>query len=877
MPVRHVAGNVVWTVHGTVWALYRVQGVDQVHSSKTAKLRRLKALEALVKKLLGESMWLSLCPQVDPRAVVRAMTEDIDMAASPAYTQVAHRVLDRLEGMELTGRTDWLAVPLPAASRRERVADVAGAARAEVALRLGLLPAPISAKEEGRRVQQAARMAATWPSTVTVRPASEAEILWIYGHAARRGVMEPLLPTPDAARGVVNRGRTVAALGQAVVTEGAIGGTLADDEERRGAGVFKRRWLEVATEHGASYQAFLMLSEMPERFRFPGSEYLAALDSFDFPVDWVVRLDVTPGAVAEAKTRRKARDLAGQPEEWAHDPAGVPSSVPKAADGLAENRERLTASKGEVDVRAMVAFCVWGASPQEVEERAGQLTAEFGGDDYTLDRPLGDQEHLFYGLLPGARIPQAMTSYAQYLLARDFCMAGPWAATELGDERGPLYGWQLTGGGAHPVLMDFTRGPKKRTSASAAFLGELGGGKSYAMKCAVYWTLAAGRKAGVPGSRGRAVIVDRTPKQEWLRFTRACPGRTELITADSSAAISLDPLRVFTQQRGSAPVDLSEAQRRCESFLHMLLGIQPMDEAGDALSEAVSHVLSGPEPSMRALMAHLTERGVRDGDAAFRSLARKLTAHSRRDIARTVFDESLPVIDTDADSVVFSVSQLALPKKWELEPGHFERLGPEKVFGRAALYLIAAICRHIAFDPRHEAEFCQVVWDECWWLTSAPEGLDLLLELLRDGRKHGAGVLVGSHDSEDIGPNTETGRIVRGLIPRRHLFRQTNHELARRGLEFLGLDPNDGELLELVTTELSPLDESETVQAQRAGECLGRDLFGRIGAMRVQRPLDPSLDDVIHSDPDPDLDQSRTEKGAARGELLASGREATGA
>jgi hypothetical protein len=233
-------------------------------------------------------------------------------------------------------------------------------------------------------------------------------------------------------------------------------------------------------------------------------------------------------------------------------------------------------------------------------------------------------------------------------------------------------------------------------------------------------------------------------------------------------------LRVFTQQRGQAPVDRSEAQRRCESFLHMLLGIQPMDEAGDVLSEAVSHVLAGVQPSMRALMAHLTERGVRDDDPTCRSLARKLAMHARRDIAKAVFDESLPVIDTDADSVVFSVAQLALPKQWELEPGHFERLGPEKVFGRAALYLIATICRHIAFDPRHEAEFCQVVWDECWWLTSAPEGLDLLLELVRDGRKHGAGVLVGSHDPDDIGPDTEVGRIVRGLFPRRHLFRQTN-------------------------------------------------------------------------------------------------------
>lgn len=258
---------------------------------------------------------------------------------------------------------------------------------------------------------------------------------------------------------------------------------------------------------------------------------------------------------------------------------------------------------------------------------------------------------------------------------------------------------------------------------------------------------------------------------------------------------------------------------------------------------------------------------MREGDPACRSLARKLNMHARRDIAKAVFDESLPVIDTDADSVVFSVAQLALPKKWELEPGHFERLSPEKVFGRAALYLIATICRHIAFDPRHDAEFCQVVWDECWWLTSSPEGLDLLLELLRDGRKHGAGVLVGSHDPEDIGPNTETGRIVRGLIPRRHLFRQTNKELARRGLDFLDLDPNDPELLEMVTTQLSPLDESETVQAQRAGECLVRDLFGRIGAMRVQMPLDPALEDVIHSDPD----QAPSGTGPNREDLVASG------
>ncbi|MFI8930617.1 ATP-binding protein [Streptomyces sp. NPDC053474] len=856
MPIRHVAGNIVWTVHGSVWAIWRVQGVDQIHASHSARQRRLRALEALVKKLLGESMWLSLCPQVDPRAVVRRMTDGINLAASPRYAEVAHRVLDSLEHLELTGRTDWLAVPLPHATRRQQLREVVGAARAELAGQLGLLPSPITAREQERRLAQAAQMAAAWPGTVGLRPASEAEILWIYGHSARRGVTEPLLPQPDAPRGVRGRGRTVAALGEAVLAEGAVEDEEEVAEAKRGVGLFSRRWLQVATEHGTSYQAFLALSEMPEAFRFPGSEYLASLDTFAFPVDWVMRLKVTQGATAEAKTRRQARELASQPEEYAQDPAGPPASIDKAATGMAEYRERLTSSASEVEVQAMGAFCVWGATPQQAEERAATLAADFGSDEYTLARPLGEQERLFYGMLPGARTPQVMTQYAQYLLARDFCMAGPFAATELGDERGPLYGWQLSGGGARPVLVDFSRGPKKKTSASAAFIGELGGGKSFAMKAAVYWTLAAGRKQGVPGSRGRAVIVDRTPQQEWLRFATACPGRTEMIVCDKDAAVSLDPLRVFTQQRGPVPLDLAQAQRLCESFLGMLLGIRPMDDLGDALSEALADVLAAPAPSMRALQDHLAEHAAA-GEAAHATLARKLAMHARRDLARAVFDPALPVLDTDANSVVFSVAQLALPKRWELQPGHFERLAPEKVFGRAALYLIATLCRHIAFDPRARGEFCQVVWDECWWLTSSPEGLDLLLELVRDGRKHDAGVLAGSHDADDIGPDNDTGRIVRGLFPRRHLFRQTDKQLARRGLTFLDLDPDDAELLELVTTGLSPLNESDDIQALRAGECLKRDLFGRIGSMRVQIPLDPQIAEVIHSDPDRNTPKTR--------------------
>ena len=142
------------------------------------------------------------------------------------------------------------------------------------------------------------------------------------------------------------------------------------------------------------------------------------------------------------------------------------------------------------------------------------------------------------------------------------------------------------------------------------------------------------------------------------------------------------------------------------------------------------------------------------------------------------------------------------------------------------------------------------VWDECWWLTSSPEGMALLLELVRDGRKHNAGCLVGSHDGEDIGPEASaTGQVIRGLFPRKFLFRQTDVALAKRGLAFLDLDPADEDLVELVTTGLSPMDVSDEVRAQRAGECLHRDLYGRIGGMQVVIPADPEAAAAIHSDP----------------------------
>ncbi|MGW8544525.1 ATP-binding protein [Streptomyces albidoflavus] len=834
LPVRYISGHLLWTTHGTTWAIWRVDAGNFSYAPTAARKRRLRALAGLFRALRGEPMLLSLCPQVDPTTVVRAMVADVDLDRSPRYEALGHAVLDELDDMELTGRTDWLALPLPPLSRADQIRSTLSAATAGLSQTLGLVPAPIPTGEVVQRREQADALHASWPTGINMRPATEAEILWIYGHSARRGLQEPFLPTDE--QQVRTLGRTAAAHGDLLLAEGGI-----HDSRARAADPTRRRYLQVSSEWGDSYQALLALSEMPARFALPGAAYLQQLDDLAYPVDWSARLKIVPGHLASGKIRRRARRLRAQADEETSDPTSPVATSGDHEDDVVDYASSLAQNAQEVAIQAMVTLAVWGDTPEEAQGRAKQLASDFGATDYTFARPMGAQRELWEAMLPGYRTPRAAIGYAQHLLARDFALAMPWCGSQLGDDRGAFFGLQLASGGARPVLLDADRGPRENASGSMAFIGELGAGKSVGLKTAVYNVLARGRSRSNPRSRGRAVIVDRTKDEEWVRFTEACPGSTQVLRIDQTAAISLDPLRLYGADGAK------KAARYTESFLTLLLGVRPMDLEGVALSEAVAAVLAQPNPSMSRLTEELARRGATD--TASHTLARKLKAVAGKDLAAAVFDDTLPVADTrGADAVVFCVASLALPKKSELASEHrIERLEFEKVFGRALMYLIAAVARETTMASKDE--FAVAVWDEAWWLTSSEEGTELLLELLRDGRKHRAAAYVGSHDADDIGPSdAEKGHIIRGLIPHRLVFRQTTRSLAARSLAFLGADDTDPDLLDLVSS-LSPIDLPEEERRARAGEALYRDLSGRIGLMRVVIPHDPTVMDVIHTTP----------------------------
>ncbi len=194
-----------------------------------------------------------------------------------------------------------------------------------------------------------------------------------------------------------------------------------------------------------------------------------------------------------------------------------------------------------------------------------------------------------------------------------------------------------------------------------------------------------------------------------------------------------------------------------------------------------------------------------------------------------VFDPDLPPVtldgDLSADMVVVTTAGLTLPPREAFASAEVLRQQPlESLIGRAVLYLVAAIARQAAFtDP---GRFCLVA-----------EGAALVHEVEHDGRKHGAGVLLGAHDVDELGEHAN-------LLAYKVLARTTDRDRAVKGLRFLGLDADDEELVRLVTTGLSPVGHKG-----REGEMLLCDPRMQVGRIQVLVPQVDRIRDGIFTTP----------------------------
>ncbi|WP_331751857.1 ATP-binding protein (plasmid) [Streptomyces sp. NBC_00723] len=857
VPIRHIAGHLVWSTQGSVWAIYRLhpgpdaQGrreetVQGTYVPSPVRDEQLAKITHLVRSLSGAPRLYGMCAQVDPGEIALRMIEGIEPAEQAPgegrhpWVENVEAALDLLDDQEMHRRTLWLAVPLQTETGRLQVSASLGAAWAEVAPMLGMRPAPVARREASAYREQASRVEAALAGGIAFRPARPAEIVWMIQHALHRGLAEPLLAEAENSelyggqlRDGVLRSPSYADLGQVRLQEGGIDPDLDDIDELESAGQITRsgrkawwrvntgsplgrRWLQVESDNGVGYQAQLALAECPPAVSQDAADLFAQLELLDFPVDYTVDLTLVPAEKARDQVRRKKNELIDQADQYDARPTGMPASLTEAARDLGELDARLSRTSVEVEVQSVTVLTVWGPTAAVCDARARALAALLGGADYRAVRPAGLQEALFTLGLPGTVRPAVVREFTQHQISEDWALSGAFTAAEVGDPNGMFLGIDLDCGTTRPIMINVADAPKVDASASMGIVGDLGAGKSVLQKLIAEAVWARG---------GCAICIDRTPVREWATFARtAAKGRVQIIDA-ARAEVSIDPLRMFTGPEG---------RHYALSYLTLQLGIGPMSTNGEVLHHAVEQAAAGPEPSMHRILQVLEEMATREAgkrqDAAA-TLAGLIRVVATNSLAAMVFDPALPPVRLDpssnSDMIVITTTGLKLPPKAAFDKPEVLHQQPlEALIGRAVLYLIAAIARQTAFEDPNR--FTAVVLDELYWLTSSAEGTALVHEILHDGRKHGAGLLGASHDAEELGPD-------RGLMAYRALARTADRERARRGLEFVGLDPSDPELLRLVTTGLSPVG-----QKGREGEFLltcPRQNTGRIKVSipRIQR------------------------------------------
>lgn len=823
VPFRALVGNLAWTHDGTVWAIWRIDPLPYRYASDNDKLSFGRVIANLLRTLRGEPLLLSLCGRVD----LADVTPGRAAGRHPIHREITDGYLRLLDDYDLRDRSYWLALPLPHTSGWTTAGSLTAAASSLVARGFGLTPPMPSVAEVRRRVEQATRVARGATGLV---PATPDEILWIHRRAARRGtVSEPTLArarrsgyAEATVRGNRLRSPGFAFLGQVHFDEGGRSGG------RGPRNPFQHRYLTVSTaDGGSSYQAFLVLSDLPESWPFPGGEWLAAMhEDTAFPIDWAVRATINAGADAKRKVTRKRRQLADQIGEFStaenedeQDVDALPSWVSVGQRQLAEEQAALDAHSAEVEYEATVILGVWGSTLDECEEYAEVLRTSFS-DELTAVRPTGDQLACYAAMLPGVTTPRVVGDYTQYLLADDLAKAMPFVGNRLGDQSGQILGIGIDAGTQAPVRLNLTDWTGRDISASIGLFAELGAGKSVTLKKIL---------ADVAADGGRTIGWDRTRTREQVTFLAAAFGEDQVQVADlaNPTAFSLDPLRVL-----SGPA----AAQAAETFLSQLLGIKATSEHGTILAETIEKVLASDRPSMAAMIETL--QTIVDTPAAG-ELSRQLRAAARRPGTGVVFDPTLRPLDTSADHIVFATHGMTMPKRHEL---HGERqlahLPFAALFGRAVLTLTAVIAKAIAFA---DSRFVLVHADECYWLTREGEGspgYDTTLELIRDGRKNNAGLLLAGHDPEDTGNET-----LLGLLSAVFLGRQRNHQLAIRYVRAIGVTDSHlaGQLTAVITGDLSPLTHTDpatgdmVVEPGREGEFIAR-IHNRIGMVKVLEP-----------------------------------------
>lgn len=828
-PTTKIAYNLRWTRSGIVWADYLLTGIDYGYRGKEDKKAARNLHRMLARALPGESLLRGVCASLNPLAVVERMERGVDLGVHPAWNAECDATVDTLSDIRPGQRLYWLSIPLTSGSWREQaVTGLKSAFDAGVEM-VGMPSSAVPDDEVQRRREQADRIVQAIPAPFAPVPATPAQMIWLWHHDLRRGLsLDADLPDHSTTAGDV---KSPASFTRARFDEGAQ--LDRPDEGWRSKAPTMETVLRVDTpweleSPSPSYQVYLCLSDLPSGGTlFPGSEFLSICDDMaGFDVDWTMRLTVRTSEEVRAKNRRSLINLNEQFNQREGEQSHAGNHLAVVADDLAEYDAQLEADRMEVEVEWTTIFSVGAPTADSARRAALDLQKEFEASNYTLAAPMGFQQELFWACVPGYPTPKICREFRQNTTSYHWSAYVPCVRNDLGDAMGPLLAINISNARLGVVHHNVEGKAARDVSGSMAVTGNLGSGKSLLLKATAGNIIDRG---------GQAVAIDSTPLGEYEKWATSITDATVVNVGEPD--VSLDPLRMFVgDQRKAAEV--------AGSVLLPMMGLDPADDLGSALSQVLSadYRAEMDLTSLADVADHLADAACEIDGA--KELHRKMAVFMRDSSTDVLFRRDLPVLVPEAPAIVFRTHKLSLPTRDDMLSEHlFRRLSIATRVGHIMYQLLAELAREICFaDPDRLAV---LLCDEAHRFTSWQRGTTILAQFIRDGRKHGAAVLLGSQDPEaDFGDET-----MRGLIPTRIVMRQTDETLARKCLRWLGAG-DDPILLKELMEQTSPSNGVDGyVDPSRRGEGYMRDSMGNLGRIKVLAPSTKARFDAVTTTP----------------------------
>ena len=566
-----------------------------------------------------------------------------------------------------------------------------------------------------------------------------------------------------------------------------------------------QRYLRLEHEDKESYVSYFTVNAIVGELDFPSSEiFYFQQQQFTFPVDTSMNVEIVENRKALTTVRNKKKELKDLDNHAYQAGSETSSNVVDALDSVDELETDLDQTK-ESMYKLSYVIRVSAPDLDELKRRCDEVKDFYDDLNVKLVRPAGDMLGLHSEFLPASK--RYINDYVQYVKSDFLAGLGFGATQQLGENTGIYIGYSVdTGRNVYLQPSLASQGVKGTVTnaLASAFVGSLGGGKSFCNNLLVYYSVLFG---------GQAVILD--PKAERGNWKETLPEIAHEInivnlTSDKDNAGLLDPFVIMK--------NVKDAESLAIDILTFLTGISSRDgEKFPVLRKAVRSVT---QSDSRGLL-HVIDELRREDTPISRNIADHIDSFTDYDFAHLLFSDGTVenAISLDNQLNIIQVADLVLPDK----DTTFEEYTTIELLSVSMLIVISTFALDFIHSDR--SIFKIVDLDEAWAFLNVAQGETLSNKLVRAGRAMQAGVYFVTQSSGDVAKESLKNNI--GL---KFAFRSTDINEIKQTLEFFGIDKDDE-------------NNQKRLRDLENGQCLLQDLYGRVGVVQIH----PVFEELLHA------------------------------